>query len=212
MFDLGLLKNLKQKGAMFIEYAMALAFVVVVGVVFISDGSIKNSIASIFGKTGDSLEVAVKGGEKQKANTLSNFMNFISNNHTDLFRDNGGQTLGAVIRSSDDVSFLSDTKGLDNWVFANNHSWNMTWTGVDLTNVEDGTLVKAVMYDYNSQKYSVGYAFVKDHQIQTTAKSEGGSIPEYYSYNGGNNLGTKDDIVKIQQKYDSFEETIAKWW
>lgn len=64
MFDLGLLKNLKQKGAMFIEYAMALAFVVVVGVVFISDGSIKNSIASIFGKTGDTLEVAVNGGEK----------------------------------------------------------------------------------------------------------------------------------------------------
>lgn len=64
MLNLDLRKNLKRKGAMFIEYAMVLAFVIVVGVFFISDGGIKNSIASIFDKTSDTLEVAVNGGEK----------------------------------------------------------------------------------------------------------------------------------------------------
>lgn len=60
-----LLDKIKQKGALFIEYAFVLAFVIVVGVMFISDGGIKNSIASIFGKANETLEVAVNGGEKQ---------------------------------------------------------------------------------------------------------------------------------------------------
>lgn len=51
-------RSLQQAGAMFVEYAMALAFVIVVGVVFLSDGAMQNSIASIFGKTTNVLELA----------------------------------------------------------------------------------------------------------------------------------------------------------
>lgn len=50
---LKLLKNIKhisQKGTLFVEYAVLLAFVVTVGVVFLSDNTINGSITSIFAK------------------------------------------------------------------------------------------------------------------------------------------------------------------
>ncbi|MCQ2373102.1 MAG: hypothetical protein MJ050_03385, partial [Phascolarctobacterium sp.] len=40
--------KLGQKGALFVEYALILAFVLVVGAVFLSDGSLATNIKSIF--------------------------------------------------------------------------------------------------------------------------------------------------------------------
>lgn len=82
MVNLGLLKNIRQKGALFIEYAVVVAFVVVVGVLFISDGGIKNSIAGIFGKAGDTLEVAVNGGEKYRGDFKEHVNNIKNNEYT----------------------------------------------------------------------------------------------------------------------------------
>lgn len=64
MFKLDLLKNIRQKGAMFVEYALILAFVIAVGVIFLGEGGFKNSIASIFGQTNEKLQVAVNGKPK----------------------------------------------------------------------------------------------------------------------------------------------------
>lgn len=51
-----------EKGAMFVEYALILAFVIVVGVVFLSDNSgVKSSVSTIFSKTGSELSTAAKG-------------------------------------------------------------------------------------------------------------------------------------------------------
>lgn len=52
-----------EKGAMFVEYAVAVAFVIAVGAIFISSSSITDNINSIFGKTGETLAMAT-GGEQ----------------------------------------------------------------------------------------------------------------------------------------------------
>lgn len=50
--------KLGQKGALFVEYALILAFVLVVGVVFLNDTGISTSITSIFTKGKTTLEAA----------------------------------------------------------------------------------------------------------------------------------------------------------
>lgn len=51
--------KLGQKGAMFVEYALILAFVIVVGVVFLSgNDSMSSNISTIFSKTGSELTKA----------------------------------------------------------------------------------------------------------------------------------------------------------
>ena len=58
-----------RKGAMFVEYAMVLAFIVVVGMLFMGNSSFKESISSIFGKAENTLDLAIKGTpEKSKYN------------------------------------------------------------------------------------------------------------------------------------------------
>lgn len=52
-----------EKGAMFVEYAMALVFVVAAGAVFLSSNGITDSINAIFGKTNETLAMAT-GGER----------------------------------------------------------------------------------------------------------------------------------------------------
>ena len=50
--------KLGQKGALFVEYALILAFVVIVGALFLSDGGLKDSISTIFSKTASELNAA----------------------------------------------------------------------------------------------------------------------------------------------------------
>ena len=47
-----------EKGALFVEYALILAFVIVVGVVFLSSGDLNQSISTIFNSTGSELKNA----------------------------------------------------------------------------------------------------------------------------------------------------------
>lgn len=82
MLKLSLCYKIKQKGAMFIEYAVVLAFVIVVGALFISDNSMKNSITSIFGKAEDTLEVAVNGGKKYRGDFKEHVSNIRNNKYT----------------------------------------------------------------------------------------------------------------------------------
>lgn len=57
--------KLRQKGAIFVEYALILAFVATVGAVFLSDNGIVKSITGIFSSASDTLD---KGGPaKQEA-------------------------------------------------------------------------------------------------------------------------------------------------
>lgn len=53
-----LLLKFKQKGALFVEYALILSFVIITGVVFLSDGIVSESIATIFDKTAQMLGIA----------------------------------------------------------------------------------------------------------------------------------------------------------
>lgn len=53
-------KNIHKRGALFIEYALILAFVIVVGVVFTSNNGISSSIAHIFGNASTTLAEATK--------------------------------------------------------------------------------------------------------------------------------------------------------
>jgi len=52
------IRKMKNKGALFIEYALILAFVIVAGLVFISNDGMASSIAAIFGKADKTLELA----------------------------------------------------------------------------------------------------------------------------------------------------------
>lgn len=58
---LDMCKNIHKRGAIFVEYAMALAFVIVVGVVFISNNGISSYITDIFGNASTTLAEASKG-------------------------------------------------------------------------------------------------------------------------------------------------------
>lgn len=60
-----MMKRLRQKGALFVEYALILAFVLLVGVVFHSDKGIANSVGKIFNTTGDVLTTAAGDQLKQ---------------------------------------------------------------------------------------------------------------------------------------------------
>jgi len=50
--------KLGEKGALFVEYALILAFVIVVGVVFLSDSGLSSNVSTIFSKTGSELSKA----------------------------------------------------------------------------------------------------------------------------------------------------------
>lgn len=50
--------KLGQKGALFVEYALILAFILVVAAVFLNDTGISGSIKSIFGQTKTTLDAA----------------------------------------------------------------------------------------------------------------------------------------------------------
>lgn len=158
MFNLGLLKNIKQKGALFIEYAVVLAFVVVIGAFFISDGGIKNSIASIFGKAGDTIEVAVNGGEKPlkefESDDYINLIKSFASIGKSMIKDNFPDR---TMITSDDVAGVQKLKevGIDipegngNWTFFVFNSsgdyaimWNETGRNV---NIPTGDNV--LMYD-----------------------------------------------------------------
>lgn len=55
------MSKLRKRGALFIEYALILAFVISAGVVFLSSDSMVNSISGVFGKTSNLLAEATKG-------------------------------------------------------------------------------------------------------------------------------------------------------
>lgn len=60
-----MMKGLRQKGALFVEYALILAFVLVVGVAFLSDKGLANSVGKIFNTTGNVLATAAGDQLKQ---------------------------------------------------------------------------------------------------------------------------------------------------
>jgi len=55
-------KKYSQRGALFIEYALVLAFVIVAGMVFITSESFSGNVTTVFSKTSDTLEMAAEGG------------------------------------------------------------------------------------------------------------------------------------------------------
>lgn len=59
-----LLQKLKNKGALFIEYALILAFVVVTGLVFVANDGLKGSVNSIFTSASKLLGLAANPTEK----------------------------------------------------------------------------------------------------------------------------------------------------
>jgi len=62
-------KSTKYKGALFIEYALILAFVIAVGVVFLADTGLGDSVTGIFGKTSSTLEQAANSSSKKNLTT-----------------------------------------------------------------------------------------------------------------------------------------------
>lgn len=61
-----LINKIKIKGALFIEYAMVLSFIIVIGVFFIGNNGITDSISGIFSKTSD-----IVNGVTSTTNTLA---------------------------------------------------------------------------------------------------------------------------------------------
>lgn len=54
--------KMSQKGALFVEYALILAFVIVVGVVFLNgDNSVASNVNKIFSSTASLLSTAANG-------------------------------------------------------------------------------------------------------------------------------------------------------
>jgi len=67
------MKSFCQRGALFIEYALILAFVVIAGAIFLSSNGAADSIQSIFAQAEEKLDQAASGGAaKYKTLTPSN--------------------------------------------------------------------------------------------------------------------------------------------
>ena len=62
-------QNISRKGALFIEYALLLAFVAIVGVTFTADSSIGGNITNIFSKTASVLDGSNKSGGLEEKKT-----------------------------------------------------------------------------------------------------------------------------------------------
>lgn len=80
----------REKGALFVEYAMALAFVIVVGVVFIGNNGISDKINTIFGNTTNTLEIASGKPVGSKDGVLT--LDWLHTNYADIKASNGIMT------------------------------------------------------------------------------------------------------------------------
>lgn len=71
---------MNKRGAMFIEYAMILAFVIAVGVAFTSSSVIPKAINDIFGNAGEMLQLAVN--DQRKLGSVDGFIQALLNDKT----------------------------------------------------------------------------------------------------------------------------------
>lgn len=153
---LSLIKT-SRKGAMFVEYAMALAFVMVVGVCFLGNSSIKESIGSIFVNTENILDLAIKGTpEKPKYNIADDAAPY-------------ADVISVVLSSLENAPALTGDEKLG-WTTLNGSGLNklFTYTGkglgtaefaVDATNKQNFNSLFMDSVSSTNYKISEGYVF-----------------------------------------------------
>lgn len=204
--------KLKQKGALFVEYGMILAFVIVVGVVLVGDKTMSSNVNSIFDKTAQMLGLAAEGkdGEKKQA------VDWAASSYKDM-------GAGVKAQRSDDMlalleqhhGFISSTdaegiaalkaagisvdEGGGNWVLQTingGQGYEYTWTQEDTSNTKAGDTVTSVSYRYDGPgqrpMLTMGTAQVDANGIVntgTTLKND----KAYFSY--------ANDDVKFEANY-----------
>lgn len=94
-------KSLKSKGALFIEYALILAFVITVGVLFVSDGAMKNNIAGIFDQAADMMRLA--NGEKKYTSYSVQIQTGWSCTSKGVFTDSTSDTWGKFTNRTNEL-------------------------------------------------------------------------------------------------------------
>lgn len=187
--------KLKQKGALFVEYGMILAFVIVVGVVLVGDKTMSSNVNSIFDKTAQMLGLAAEGkdGEKKQAVDWESGSykelgyNVKQAKSEDVFK--ALEANGGFISSADAAGIASmkaygiavPSEGGGNWVLQSindGKGYEFTWTMEDTSNTKAGDTVKSVSYKWEggeSASYiAMGSAQVAENGLVNTGTQETG--------------------------------------
>lgn len=203
-------KLLKRKGALFIEYALILAFVVVIGSFFIADNGIKNSIVSVFDKVNAVFDNTKSFKEKYPKNTAESFVGIAQKlAQVDSKKIPGKDLLNKIFNSlgqEQEVKFseldpdlkkqIKEVIGInvDDYPNAcfytdNPHKatepgaarWYVSWTGEDVSG-KDGQNVAIITYSFSTRARNPSYGDSKslDHFYVGEHIYTGGSFTNNY--------------------------------
>ena len=189
-----LLQKTHQKGAVMVEYALILAFVVAVAAVSLQSDGLGKAIDATFVKvvrvmnevSGKTSGIASNGstlrGDASNVSEIANKVWFFENNPSAEF-------------SANDVT---------SWIYnEQDGGYIVTWTTDDLSTAREGDIVR-VMQLNNGIDYSSGYAVIDAN----------GQIALYNndkidSYTGSANGGTRGNWETAAANYKTLEKTIT---
>lgn len=187
-------KKLLTKGAAFTEYAMILAFVLVVGVVFLSQNGISSSIAGIFGSASSKVELANQGSgaavdlssnQKIGKYIYSKVLAELTN-----YQNNGDSGLASVF--SNKLNTQTQYVELPNGQTVTVSVYNRDYAAFDNLKDRVGTEESAsLIYDRTTGKLST---------IIYCSKDESGKMTYSSWTNNGSNSWEKDDAW-VDNKY-----------
>lgn len=164
-------KRIGARGAIFIEYALILAFLLITGTYFLSSNGVANSLSSIFNKTGALLDTESEFAKKYPNNTAAKFTDFaiqfnkVNKNSVDkdalraVFSDMKNNTeIAFSALSAEQKEKLTkvglNTADFPNAIFYKDDAgrWYACWTGEDLSKKKDGDAVKVITYSLSGAK------------------------------------------------------------
>lgn len=164
-------RQLRSKGALFIEYALILAFVIGIGGLFVSNNSLPNSIAGIFEKTNNIIDQATKPKKT------------VAEKNEDLMR----YLLERIAAKFTGVSGTTNDNALKGYIGKNDQKL-MNGTDSDCVDLKDCFAKRWKADDpaqYNAIVDDISYTFYANKQI------DGSYTWTVYFYNPENNGGKK---------------------
>jgi len=185
-------KPIKQRGALFIEYALILAFVIGSGVTFINSDSISGKLGVVFGKTNETLEKAAGNAAFQYPNskTLKELVEDAKNG--DLRSDNNDPANKWVISNKyNEISNYYTDKNLSPVLLNNNKETVNGQTCYvlcvpldainslsDFTKGQNYTFRQYAFGPQNKQGESLYTGYYRD--VQATVKASGSGATLHY--------------------------------
>ena len=220
-----MLKTIKCRGALFVEYALLLAFVTIMGIYFVNNRDFVNHFTIVFSKVEELITGHMTFAEKYPRNTVDNFIKFGTTlysiggpkyaEHDDegkakkrILEDTVYNSANMEIKlsqlSPDDKAKLTNIGlNLDDFpnatFYASDGRWYATWTNEDLSTKKQGETVKVITCSLSStsdKRYYVGTTIYNDGSISNNRYDFANKAkPANYTY-----CATAEDAKKLYSK------------